>query len=168
MSVFTPNPPVNTPPLLLEHLISAGSLTARLEALAGRQLRVEVVQSALCPLTHHQKQQLGIAQHRRQLAWVRTVLLYGDEGEAWVRAVSIFPLTSLAGDWRRLAHLGSTPIGYVLFKKQRRIAHTRRFYQENHRHFGRVSIYHSFGRKIGIDECFLPAFLAHLEQLSQR
>ena len=49
-----------------------------------------------------------------QLAMVRQVRLYCDD-EPWVFARTIIPLSTLRGRQRRLAHLGSKPLGAVLF-----------------------------------------------------
>nr|WP_241878616.1 hypothetical protein [Psychrobacter sp. PraFG1]UNK05150.1 hypothetical protein MN210_14360 [Psychrobacter sp. PraFG1] len=47
------------------------------------------------------------------------MLLFGNSLQPWVAAQSIFPLPSLKGEAKRLQHLQGTPIGYVLFKRQK-------------------------------------------------
>ncbi|MDN5566749.1 MAG: chorismate lyase, partial [Psychrobacter sp.] len=105
---------------LLPWLNAKGSLTAMLEAKAGQPLRVERQFEGYKQLTLSQKRQLGLqgsALNRPLMAWVREVQLYGDSEQPWIWAQSIFPLTSLQGQARRLQQLKGTPIGYVLFKR---------------------------------------------------
>lgn len=104
------------PPKLADFVFTQGSLTARLEAHSKKPLKVEIIYQGYQPLTFAQKSQLGLPPNRPQMAWVRSVKLYGDT-DAWVLAKSIFPLSSLTGSLARLKALGATPIGYVLFKK---------------------------------------------------
>lgn len=104
------------PPKLADFVFTQGSLTARLEAHSKKPLKVEIIHQGYQPLTFAQKSQLGLPLNRPQMAWVRSVKLYGD-ADAWVLAKSIFPLSSLTGSLARLKALGATPIGYVLFKK---------------------------------------------------
>ena len=92
------------------------------------------------------------------MAWVREVLLYGDNGAMpWVQAKSIFPINSLTGQAQRLRHLKGTPIGYVLFKKQRSIPH-RRYYFSDDGQYGRKTVYELTQGRIMIQELFLKAF----------
>ncbi|MFT7338247.1 MAG: chorismate--pyruvate lyase [Marinobacter maritimus] len=53
----------------------------------------------------------------RQLAWIREVHLCGD-GKPWVLARTVIPLACLAGEGRRLLHLGSKPLGAYLFSSR--------------------------------------------------
>ncbi|MDO4894979.1 chorismate lyase [Moraxella sp.] len=144
------------PPALSSYLTSTGSLTALLEKKAGKPLTVQVLCECIKPLTIRQKHQLGLPPNRPQLAKIRTVLLYGND-IAWVQATSIFPLSSLTGELKRLSHLGNTPIGYVLFKKYRKLPHRRQYYQTNGCH-GRRTLYNHQGRPLLIDELFLDNF----------
>lgn len=146
---------------LLPWLEATGSLTAMLEDKAGQPLRVERSFEGYRVLSLDQKQQLGLqgsALSRPILAWVREALLYGNDDLPWVWAQSIFPLPSLQGEAKRLQQLKGTPIGYVLFKRnrtlpsQRHISHTTRGWQ-------RQTCYDWYGRKLLISETFLPQFL---------
>ena len=121
--------PPNLPSVVKEYLTSTGSLTTRLERLAKQPLTVVVQSDCVVALTHQQKTRLGLSKNRPALARCRQVLLYGNDKQAWVKAISFLPLTSLTGDLKRLKQLGNTPIGYVLFKKNRTLPHTRHYYQ---------------------------------------
>ena len=48
------------------------------------------------------------------IGWVRQVQLLCD-GEPWVFARTIVPISTLSGAQRRLAHLGNRPLGAYLF-----------------------------------------------------
>ena len=149
------------PTELLPWLTVEGSLTAVLEDKAGQPLRVERVFEGYRPLSLTQKKQLGIQGAmlgRPLLAWIREVQLYGNDEEPWVKAQSIFPLPSLTGRARRLQQLKGTPIGYVLFKRNRTLPN-QRFIQQTSEGWQRQTRYDWYGRKLMISEIFLPAFL---------
>lgn len=148
---------------LANFLTAKGSLTALLEQVANQPLRVKIVQEGHRALTFAQKKQLGLDVNRPQIAWVRTVQLYGASDRAWVMASSIFPLKTLQGELNRLRHLGSTPIGYVLFKKHRTLPHTRRLYRTIDGEYGRSTLYEHHGKKLLIDELFLAEFCEFLQ-----
>lgn len=153
---------ISPPSVLLPWLNTDGSLTALLEKKAGQPLRVQRSFEGYRLLTLAQKKQLGFqgqTLNRPMQAWVRETLLYGNDEQPWVWAQSIFPLTSLKGQARRLQQLKGTPIGYVLFKRlptlpnQRSIIHTPIGWQRQTR-------YDWYGRELLISETFLPAFLS--------
>ncbi len=149
---------------LLSWLQVEGSLTAQLEAKAGQPLRVERVFEGYRSLSLAQKHQLGVkgaALSRPLLAWVREVYLYGSDEQPWVKAQSIFPLTSLKGSARRLQQLKGTPIGYVLFKRTRALP-SRRFISWTCEGWQRQTLYDWYERKLLISETFLPTFTASL------
>lgn len=133
-------------------LYSQGSLTARLEHIAKRPLRVKVAYEGYRTLSLANKKQLGLPVHKPCIGWVREVALYGTDDTAWVKAVSVFALPSLTGQGKRLKHLGTTPIGYVLFARQRRLPHTRTIDLDRQ---SRSTVYEWQGRKILISERFL-------------
>ncbi len=146
-----------TPPhSLMPFLYAKGSLTTLLEQQARQVIRVQVVRECYQPLDFSHKKEFDLPMHRPTLAWVREVLLFGDDTEAWVRAKSIFPLPSLTGNAKRLRHLKHTPIGYVMFKHNRQLPYKRTiFYDEHQKHWGRNTIYDWQGRAILVQEVFL-------------
>ncbi|MDO4449411.1 MAG: chorismate lyase [Moraxella sp.] len=146
----------SVPPHLHPFLDSHGSLTALLEKRAGRPLRVQIISEGYQPLDCHTKKILGLPVHRPALAWVREVLLLGSQDRAWVKARSIFPLPTLFGQAKRLRHLRGTPIGYVIFKKNRRLPHVRTFFYDEH--WGRRTVYQWREHLILIEERFLSDF----------
>lgn len=152
------------PTELLPWLNIEGSLTAALEAKAGQPLRVVRGFEGYRLLSLIQKKQLGmqgVMLGRPMLAWVREVQLYGNDERAWVQAQSVFPLPSLTGRARRLQQLKGTPIGYVLFKRNRTLPN-QRFIQQTSEGWQRQTRYDWYGRKLLISETFLPAFLSSL------
>ncbi len=153
---------VSPPSQLIPWLYAKGSLTMLLEQKAGQPLRVERCFEGYRSLSLSQKRQLGFdgtMLNRPMLAWVRTVQLYGNDERAWVQAQSVFPLPSLRGRARRLPQLKGTPIGYVLFKRNRTLP-SRRFITQTAEGWQRQTRYDWYGRRLLISETFLPAFLA--------
>ncbi|MGE6794612.1 chorismate--pyruvate lyase family protein [Psychrobacter okhotskensis] len=146
---------------LVSWLNAEGSLTAMLEQRAGQPLRVERSFEGFRALTLQQKRQLGLqgsALNRPLLAWIREVQLYGNDEQPWVAAQSIFPLSSLKGNARRLQQLKGTPIGYVLFKRSRTLPN-QRFIQHTGAGWQRQTRYDWYGRTLLISETFLASFL---------
>jgi len=91
-------------------LLDQGSLTARLKS-HSQHFRVELLgqQQTLCSeLEANELIQVG------EPVLVREVLLYCDD-VAQVFARSLLPLSSLTGDEKQLANLGTQPLGQVLF-----------------------------------------------------
>ena len=156
------SPATFTPPSeLVSWLNAEGSLTAMLEQRAGQPLRVERSFEGFRALTLQQKRQLGLqgsALNRPLLAWIRDVQLYGNDEQPWVAAQSIFPLSSLKGNARRLQQLKGTPIGYVLFKRRRTLP-SQRFISHTDAGWQRQTRYDWYGRTLLISETFLASFL---------
>lgn len=164
MSRYSQSLSSSTPPDPLYPWLNAnGSLTAMLEAKSGQPLRVERCFEGYRLLTLAQKERLGLSarQYNRPiLAWVREVQLYGDSDLPWVWAQSIFPLDSLQGSAKRLQQLKGTPIGYVLFKRQRTLP-SQRFISYTDKGWQRQTRYDWYGRGLLISETFLPAFMTN-------
>ena len=149
---------------IIPWLEAKGSLTAMLEAKAGQPLRVERQFEGYRSLSLEQKRQFGLqgsALNRPMMAWVRETLLYGNDEQPWVWAQSLFPLPSLQGQARRLQQLKGTPIGYVLFKRNRTLPN-KRVINNTIKGWQRQTYYDWYGRKLLISETFLPAFLEAL------
>lgn len=162
MPTVPPPLPTDVPSVLLPYLCHDGSLTRVLERLAGCPLEVTVLAEGYRGLTLEERKTLNSPTLSPKIAWVRHVRL-SVRGVAWVEAKSIFPVTSLVGDAKRLTHLGRTPIGYVLFKKQKKLPFTRKFTQEDG-DFVRHSVYDWQGRTVVVSERFLVDFLGRLKQ----
>lgn len=154
------------PNSLLVWLTSSGSLTAMLEAKADQPLRVERTFEGYRPLTLAQKRQLGYQGYqlsRPMMAWVREVLLYGDDDAPWIAAQSVFPLPSLQGEAKRLQQLKGTPIGYVLFKRRHSLPN-QRWYRQTEAGWQRQTLYDWYRRPLLISETFLPAFINRIDR----
>lgn len=106
--LFTRQLPVTLRPWLLDE----ASLTQRLTAVCNGQFRVEVLSQGWERPMLSEARALKVPAHR--LALVRQVRLYCDD-TPWVFARTIIPYSTLRGRQRRLAHLGSRPLGAVLF-----------------------------------------------------
>lgn len=157
---FNTSAKISPPSALLPWLDTNGSLTAMLEAKSGQPLRVVRSFEGYRLLSLAQKRQLGlqgVALNRPMLAWVREAQLYGNDELPWVTAQSIFPLSSLQGQARRLQQLKGTPIGYVLFKRRRTLPNQRSIYPTGEG-WCRQTCYDWYGRTLLISETFLPQF----------
>lgn len=152
--------------LLADWLAADGSLTARLEALSGRRLLVVPTFEGRVTLSLAEKRVLGLPL-RTQSAWQRQTTLMGqvsdsDTAQAWVIARSVFPFASLTKEARKLARLGSTPIGYVMFGRGGAVL-LRRWVSHTPQGWRRDSVYDWQGRQMLVSETFLPTFTEFLK-----
>lgn len=92
-----------------------GSFTRALQNRCATSFHVEVQHEGFAAPTLEETRRLGIP--LRQHAWIREVRLCGD-GEPWVLARTIIPLSCLTGEGRRLLHLGNKPLGAYLFSNR--------------------------------------------------
>ncbi|ABI57779.1 chorismate--pyruvate lyase family protein [Alkalilimnicola ehrlichii MLHE-1] len=90
-----------------------GSLTARLRRSVpgGLEVTVLVERWGRPSIDEARAVELSDGRHAR----IREVLL-GSRDQAWIYARTIMPPEALAGDGRRLARLGRTPLGGALFR----------------------------------------------------
>ena len=146
------------PPKLIPWLTSTGSLTAKFEALSQHKLIVQPTFEGRQTLSLSEKRQLQLPLGVSQSAWVREALLFGKPNQdAWVAARSVFPFASLIGNARKLANLGTTPIGYILFRRHGATM-TNRWIDVTAQGWRRTTLYQWQGRNFLISETFLPAF----------
>ena len=147
------------PAHLQNWLLESGSLTARLVALSGGDFRVQLLAQYWGRPAQEEARRLGL--HPGRFALIREVALMGH-GQAWVRARSVLPASSLTGAGRRLRKLGNRSLGGLLFRDstlRRGPIEITRLEQPEGTVFARRShlIYH--GRPLLVAECFLPALL---------
>lgn len=99
-------------PALRTWLYHEGSLTTALRIACNGRLCVTVLaQMRVRPLAQ-ERVALGLRHH--EWAFVRMVYL-SCAGEPWVFARTVIPGRTLSGPRRRLTHLGTRPLGEVLF-----------------------------------------------------
>ena len=100
------------PPGLYGWLLDTASLTARLQHLCPGRFSVELLSQGRSRPRRDEARVLGMRNGERAL--VRQVrLLCGDQ--PWIFARTVIPVTSLRGRLQRLAHLGTRPLGAMLF-----------------------------------------------------
>lgn len=150
-----------TPAEVQDWLLEPGSLTARLLTQAEGDFRVQLLTQYWGRPAREEARRLGL--HTGRFALIREVALMG-RGQAWVRARSVLPASSLTGAGRRLRKLGNRSLGGLLFRDptlRRGPIEIARLEQPEGRVFARRShlIYH--GRPLLVAECFLPALFAH-------
>ena len=155
-------------------LLDTASLTLRLQRLCPGKLKVRVLSQERGTPRIDEARVLGIKPGR--VAIIRQVHLLCD-GQPWVYARTVIPVTSLRGKLQRLAHLGTRPLGGMLFADpgmQRgavelaRIGKGQSLYQAATRHlrqrpaaiWGRRSVFRLSGRPLLVSEVFLPGFPA--------
>ena len=162
------------PQALKPWLLDAGSLTAKLIALSKGAFQVRILRQHYARASLSESQALGIAP--RSLCLIREVLLMGD-GQPWVFARSLLPLSSLTGRLRRLRKQGTQPLGSFLFSQ----AHLERspialsLINRHHGYlpteligdrsvWGRRSIFYIDAKPLLVSEVFLPDFPLFLMQ----
>lgn len=160
------------PPPRWDWLLDAASLTRRLQLACGGQFHVRVLQQGWGRPLAGERRILGI--RRGERAVIREVCLMCGE-RPWVFARTVIPVRSLRGAQRRLAHLGSKPLGAALFadphlrRGEVEVAHIGPAEQVFARAvgavpypeavWGRRSVFWSQGRSLLVSEIFLPALL---------
>jgi len=155
-------------------LLDTASLTLRLQRLCPGKFQVRVLSQVRRTPGIDEAQVLGMKPGK--LAIIRQVHLLCD-GQPWVYARTVIPVTSLRGKLQRLAHLGTRPLGGMLFADpgmQRgrvelaRISRGQPVYKAATCHlrhrpveiWGRRSVFRLFNRPLLVSEVFLPDFPA--------
>lgn len=159
---------------LCNWLLDPASLTLRLQGLCPGAFGVRLLSQGWGVPRLDESRQLGMRRGERAL--IRQVhLLCGRR--PWVYARTIIPASSMHGRLRRLAHLGTRPLGAMLFADpgmQRGIVELATIrpgeglYAEATRHlrhqpgaiWGRRSVFRIARKPLLVSEIFLPAFPA--------
>ncbi len=103
------------PPQLLFWLMDAESLTKRMRTLCGERFRVALLQQNWQRPMRSERIALNMTE--RGVGLIRQVhLMCGDRPTVFARTV--IPRTTLRGKQRRLAQLGSKPLGEMLFSEK--------------------------------------------------
>lgn len=99
-------------PQLQSWLQETGSLTKRLRQIHAEKFAVKLLFEGW----HHAyiDEALILEQPRSQFLWVREVLLHSNN-QGLVLARTVLPKTTIATAQRKLSHLGSRPLGEVIF-----------------------------------------------------
>ena len=100
------------PPDLVYWLLDPASLTLRLQQLCGARFRVRVISQAWGTPRQDEAQALDMGGRARAI--IRQVQLMCAD-QPWIYARTVIPATSLCGKLQRLAHLGTRPLGAMLF-----------------------------------------------------
>lgn len=155
-------------------LFDPDSLTRRLIGVCAGRFRVELLgQHRVRPLRHEAE---ALKLPRGVWALVREVYLLCDE-RPWVYARTVLPATTLTGVERRLAHLGTRPLGAVLFadpsmtRSEVEVARltrrdplfqvaTARLELRPDSIYGRRSVFRLHGKPLLVSEIFLPGIPA--------
>jgi chorismate lyase len=104
------------PPELRRWLLDPSSLSRRMERCCPMGFRVRPLRQCWTHPLLDERRLLGIDQH--QVALVREVhLLCGEQ--PWVFARTVIPRETLTGRHKRLARLGTRPLGALLFSDKR-------------------------------------------------
>lgn len=163
---------LKAPAHLLPWLNETGSLTKRLRSVYGQQLTVELLYHQWKPAYAEECQRLQVPQHRYHL--IREVLLHVNQVPL-VLARTVLPEHTIRIAHRNLSHLGTRPLGEVIFAypdlelRQRDFSlapatawspavHTR--FALNEAIWGRRTLYAIHHHPLLVSEFFLPAILA--------
>jgi chorismate--pyruvate lyase len=171
------------PAALTGWLLDSASLTRRLQGMCAGQFRVRVLSQIRGKPRQDEARALGM--RHGGLAVIRQVELLCDE-QPWVYARTVIPVSSLAGRLRRLAHLGTRPLGAMLFADrgmrrggvelarvlsgQALFADAVRGRQPGHGEiWGRRSVFRLADKPLLVSEIFLPDFpAARIASLSRK
>jgi chorismate--pyruvate lyase len=160
------------PPELVHWLLDPASLTLRLQQLCGAGFHVRVISQGWGRPRRDESQALGMAGRERAL--IRQVRLMCAD-QPWIYARTVLPATSLRGRLQRLAHLGTRPLGAMLFADpgmQRGEVELARILPGQALHddatrsvgghvpaiWGRRSVFRIDRRPLLVSEIFLPGF----------
>lgn len=167
----------NLPDAWRHWVIDDSSLTRRLRGVCKGQFGVELISLRMeRPMLSESR---ALARPPQEIALVRQVRLLCSE-HPWVFARTVIPLPSLQGGLRRLALLGTRPLGEVLFADPRmqrqpleiaRITPKHRLYQmaispnrtDSTPIWGRRSVFRLHGKHLLVSEFFLPSLLKQRE-----
>ncbi|MFZ5757967.1 MAG: chorismate--pyruvate lyase family protein [Pseudomonadota bacterium] len=140
----------------LDWIRDPGSLTARLVARSQGQFRVRITRLARARPRLDECRALGL--RTGEWALIREVVLEGC-GRPWVVARSVIPVGTLTGPNRRLARLGTRPLGAFLFRDPGLRRDQVQVVRTPDGHWGRRSRFLLRGRPLLVAEYFLPALL---------
>jgi chorismate--pyruvate lyase len=157
---------------LCSWLLDTASLTLRLQQLCPDGFRVRVLSQVCGRPTLDEARVLGMRSGGKGI--IRQVQLLCD-GQPWVYARTIIPMSSLRGKLRRLAHLGTRPLGGMLFAepgmRRGRVelaciskghpmyeAATRSLQVKPAGVWGRRSVFRIAHKPLLVSEIFLPTF----------
>lgn len=160
---------------LLSWLQETGSLTKRLRGIYRDQLKVRILFHRWQPAFIDECRALAIPHQRYVL--IREVLLHADD-RALILARTVLPEATIRIAHRNLSHLGTRPLGEVIFaypdleRRQRQfaVADGRQWSSNAKRQFdiadplwGRRTIYAIHGQPLQVSEFFLPSLFEQTE-----
>ena len=161
------------PATLVSWLLYRKSLTRRMQKRCAGQFAVQVIAQRWQRPLFSERQALALAD--REICLIRQVRLLCS-GQAWVFARTVIPASTLTGERRQLARLGSRPLGAMLFADRRIRRHSNELARLGPAHaiyqmasagggfpldeiWGRRSVYEYSGRPLLVNEIFLPGLL---------
>ena len=165
----------DVPADISEWLFDQGSLTRRVIQACDKAFRVEVISQGYARPMLNEAIRLGMSHSGTAL--IREVYLYcGDT--PWIYARTIIPKKTLTGTTRHLAHLGTKPLGAVLFadpnmqRDEVEVAeireHQRMFNRATNKLvdkpesiWGRRSVFYLDNKGLLVSEVFLPVIQQH-------
>lgn len=156
---------------LASWLLYRKSLTRRIQQMCPGRFAVQVVSQVWQRPFFSEKHALGVPD--REICLIRQVRLLCDR-QPWVFARTAIPVSTLRGERRRLQHLGNRPLGAMLFADRRIHRHANEIARLTPDHtiyqlavtgsagqppeiWGRRSVYDFSGRRLLVNEIFLPA-----------
>lgn len=152
-------------------LNETGSLTKRLRGIYGEHLAVQILFHQWKPAFIDECRLLNIPPHRYQL--IREVLLHAD-GQPLILARTLLPEATIRIAHRNLSHLGTRPLGEVIFaypdleRRTREFAmvdnnawsqHAAQRFPLKQAIWGRRTVYAIHHQPMLVSEFFLPGWL---------
>ena len=162
------------PTFLQKWLVNRESLTHALTCACPEKFSVKIFNEGWQKPSLNERKTLGLKNH--SLAFVRQVHLFcGDQ--AWVYARTVIPENTLHGELQKLTHLGTQPLGAILFANKhilRGDIETTKISGKNKLHtaaltysknktdniWGRRSLFHIGDKPLIVSEIFLPNIIS--------
>ena len=153
-------------------LLTRGSTTARMQAAATKQFRVQLHSQHWALPRREERFKLGLLERERVL--IREVTLCVDD-QAWLWARTVFPTPVLQGRGRCFRTLGERSIITLLRRDPclhrgdfeiARLRHSppsAKQHGDTADHWARRSVFHWFKQPLLITEIFLPPMVSHIK-----
>ncbi|WP_432697075.1 chorismate--pyruvate lyase family protein [Marinobacterium sp. YM272] len=151
--------PIRAPRRLRRWLTDHGSLTRLLKRASGNRFSVRVAAQGFARPGAMEAVALGLKP--RQQALIREVYLCGN-GEPWVYARTVIPVSTLSGRHRTLKLIGTRSLGSLLFRDPGMRREPLQIARLEDHLWARRSVFHLDDKPLLVCEVFLPS-LEHIQ-----
>lgn len=158
-------PPYQVPPAYRSWLLDPSSLTQRLIAESQGHFRVKLLRQGRHQATQQERDTLALSQ--REWPFLREVTLLCHD-QPWVFARTLIPSQTLAGPARALTHLGTKPLGAVLFNHRGVRRGPISVCKVEDSIWGRQSVFFLYNKPLLVSEYFLENCPMYAQDINHR